>query len=209
MGDKIINNPSEYRPFLGLLTELSSRVQVTCYSLHYTDHIIILSLIYFVTKESHCHTPSSQDTYYLRLISNKKLYFIHYLIYFKRENDTMIIQLKTVFSFIKYPLYEIPVTYIFQGLIGQARLGKMSVDYTSIWEEVSDTGFKGAMASSEYDRTSIVRLQERIQVAVQLLRSNDGLDRVQRRRVKTKLQQMMTKLAREQVLAKRVDTSIP
>ena len=85
----------------------------------------------------------------------------------------------------------------------------MSVDYTSIWEEVSDTGFKGAIASSEYDRTSIVRLQERIQVAVQLLRSNDGLDRVQRRRVKTKLQQMMTKLAREQVLAKRVDTSIP
>ena len=83
------------------------------------------------------------------------------------------------------------------------------MDYTSIWEEVSDTGFKGAMASSEYDRTSIVRLQERIQVAVQLLRSNDGLERVQRRRVKTKLQQMMTKLAREQVLAKRVDTSIP
>ena len=83
------------------------------------------------------------------------------------------------------------------------------MDYSSIWEEVSDTGFKGAMASSEYDRTSIVRLQERIQVAVQLLRSNDGLDRVQRRRVKTKLQQMMTKLAREQVLAKRVDTSIP
>ena len=85
----------------------------------------------------------------------------------------------------------------------------MSVDYTSIWEEVSDTGFKGAKASSEYDRTSIVRLQERIQVAVQLLRSNDRLDKVQRRRVKTKLRQLMTKLAREQVLAKRVDTSIP
>ena len=85
----------------------------------------------------------------------------------------------------------------------------MSVDYTSIWEEVTNSEFKGAKASSEYDRTSIDRLQERIQVAVQLLRSNDGLDRVQRRRVKTKLQQMMTKLAREQVLAKRVDTSIP
>ena len=84
----------------------------------------------------------------------------------------------------------------------------MSVDYTSIWEEVSDTGFKGAKASSEYDRTSIVRLQERIQVAVQLLRS-DRLDKVQRRRVKTKLKQLMTKLARVQVLAKRVDTSIP
>ena len=83
------------------------------------------------------------------------------------------------------------------------------MDYTSIWEEVSDTGFKGAMASSEYDRTSIVRLQERIQVAVQLLRSNDRLDRVQRRKVKTKLKQLMAKLAREQVLAKRVGTSIP
>ena len=85
----------------------------------------------------------------------------------------------------------------------------MSVDYTSIWEEVTNSEFKGAEASSEYDRTSIDRLQERIQVAVQLLRSNNGLDRVQRRRVKAKLQQMMTKLAREQVLAKRVDTSIP
>ena len=83
------------------------------------------------------------------------------------------------------------------------------MDYSSIWEEVSDTGFMGAMASSEYDRTSIVRLQERIQVAVQLLRSNDRLHRGQHRRVKTKLKQLMTKLAREQVLAKRVDTSIP
>ena len=85
----------------------------------------------------------------------------------------------------------------------------MSVDHSSIWEEVSGTGFKGAIAVSEFDKTSIVRLQERIQVAVQLLRSNDRLDRVQRRRVKTKLKQLMTKLAREQVLAKRVDTSIP
>ena len=84
----------------------------------------------------------------------------------------------------------------------------MSVDYSSIWEEVSDTGFKGAMAVSEYDMMSIVRLQERIQVAVQLLR-NDELDKVQRRRVKTKIKHLMTKLARVQVLAKRVDTSIP
>ena len=84
----------------------------------------------------------------------------------------------------------------------------MSVDYSSIWKEVSDTGFKGAMASSKYDKTSIVRLQERIQVAVQLLR-NDRLDKVQRRRVKSKIKQMLSKLARVQVLAKRVDTSIP
>ena len=84
----------------------------------------------------------------------------------------------------------------------------MSVDHSSIWEEVSGTGFKGAKAVSEFDKTSVVRLQERIQVAVQLLR-NDELDKVQRRRVKSKIKQMLSKLARVQVLAKRVDTSIP
>ena len=82
------------------------------------------------------------------------------------------------------------------------------MDYLSIWEEVSGTGFKGAIAVSEFDKTSIVRLQERIQVAVQLLR-NDELDKVQRRRVKSKIKQMLSRLARVQVLAKRVDTSIP
>ena len=84
----------------------------------------------------------------------------------------------------------------------------MSVDHSSIWEEVSGTGFKGAIAVSEFDKTSVVRLQERIQVAVQLLR-NDELDKVQRRRVKSKIKQMLSKLARVQVLARRVDTSIP
>ena len=82
------------------------------------------------------------------------------------------------------------------------------MDHSSVWEEVSGTGFKGAIAVSEFDKTSIVRLQERIQVAVQLLR-NDELDKVQRRRVKSKIKQMLSKLARVQVLAKRVDTSIP
>ena len=84
----------------------------------------------------------------------------------------------------------------------------MSADLSSVWEEVSATGFKGAKAVSEFDKTSVVRLQERIQVAVQLLR-NDELDKVQRRRVKSKIKQMLSKLARVQVLARRVDTSIP
>ena len=82
------------------------------------------------------------------------------------------------------------------------------MDHSSIWEEVSGTGFKGAIAVSEFDKTSVVRLQERIQVAMQLLR-NDELDKVQRRRVKSKIKQMLSKLARVQVLARRVDTSIP
>ena len=82
------------------------------------------------------------------------------------------------------------------------------MDHSSIWEEVSGTGFKGAIAVSEFDKTSVVRLQEHIQIAMQLLR-NDELDKVQRRRVKSKIKQMLSKLARVQVLAKRVDTSIP
>ena len=85
----------------------------------------------------------------------------------------------------------------------------MSVDYTRIWEEVTSSEFKGAEASSEHDRTSIDRLRDRIQDAVQLLRSHNGLDKVQSRRVKAKIRQMMTKLSRERVLAKRVDPSIP
>ena len=84
----------------------------------------------------------------------------------------------------------------------------MSVDYTRIWEEVTSSEFKGAEASTEHDRTSIDRLRDRIQDAVQLLRSH-GLDKVQSRRVKAKIRQMMTKLSRERVLAKRVDPSIP
>ena len=76
----------------------------------------------------------------------------------------------------------------------------MSVDYTRIWEEVTSSEFKGAEASTEHNRTSIDRLRDCIQDAVQLLRSPNGLDKVQSRRVKAKIRQMMTKLLRERVL---------
>ena len=82
------------------------------------------------------------------------------------------------------------------------------MDYSSIWKEVSGSGFKGESAVSEFDKTSYLYLYERIQIAVQLLR-NDELDKVQRRRVKSKIKQMLVRLSRVQVLAKRVDTTIP
>ena len=84
----------------------------------------------------------------------------------------------------------------------------MSVDYSSIWKEVSGTEFKGELAVSEFDKTSYLYLCDRIQVAVQLLR-NDELDKVQCRRVKSKIKVMLARLARVQVLAKRVDATIP
>ena len=85
----------------------------------------------------------------------------------------------------------------------------MSVDYTRIWEEVTSSGFKGAEPTTEHDQTSIDRLRDLIQDAVQLLRSPNGLSKVQNRRVKFKIRQMMSRLSRELVLAKRVDPSIP
>ena len=92
--------------------------------------------------------------------------------------------------------------------MGHARLGRMSVDYTKIWEEVTSSEFKGAEASTEHDRTSIDRLRDLIQDAVQLLRS-PNVSKEQSRRVKVKIRQMMSRLSRERVLAKRVDPSIP
>ena len=85
----------------------------------------------------------------------------------------------------------------------------MPVDYNRIWEEVSSSGFKGAEPTNEHDRTSIDRLQNLIQDAVQLLRSPNGLSRIQNRKIKFKIKQMMSHLSRERVLAKRVDPTVP
>ena len=84
----------------------------------------------------------------------------------------------------------------------------MSVDYSSIWKEVADSGFKGESPVSEFDKTSYLYLYERIQIAVQLLRNNE-LDKEQRRRIKSKIKVMLARLARVQVLARRVDASTP
>ena len=85
----------------------------------------------------------------------------------------------------------------------------MPVDYNQIGEEVSSSGFKGAEPTNEHDRTSIDRLQNLIQDAVQLLRSPNGLSRIQNRKIKFRIKQMMSHLSRERVLAKRVDPTIP
>ena len=83
------------------------------------------------------------------------------------------------------------------------------IDYNRIWEEVSSSGFKGAEPTNEHDRTSIDRLRDLIQDAVQLLCSPNGLSKIQNRRIKFRIRQMMSRLSRERVLAKRVDPTIP
>ena len=85
----------------------------------------------------------------------------------------------------------------------------MSANYTRIWEEVTSSEFKGAEPSTEHNRTSIDRLRDLIQDAVQLLRSPNGLSRIQNRKIKFRIRQMMSRLSRERVLAKWVDHTIP
>ena len=87
-------------------------------------------------------------------------------------------------------------------------MNKMTVDYLSIWREVSDSGFRGEVPVSEYDRTSYIYLYERIQLASQLLRGSE-LSKDQRRRVRAKLRVLLARMTRVQMLARRVDASIP
>ena len=83
------------------------------------------------------------------------------------------------------------------------------VDYNQIWEEVSNPRFENIVPTSEHDRVSINRLQNLIQEALRLLRHPDNLSRVQCRKLKIKIRQMLSRLSRERVLARRVDPTIP
>ena len=84
----------------------------------------------------------------------------------------------------------------------------MSVDYSTIWREVADSGFRGESPVCEFDKTSYLYLYERIQIAARLLR-NSELNKEQRRRIRSKIKVMLARLARVQELAKRVDATIP
>ena len=69
--------------------------------------------------------------------------------------------------------------------------------------------FENIVPTSEHDRVSINRLQNLIREALRLLRHPDNLSRVQCRKLKIKIRQMLSRLSRESVLARRVDPTIP
>ena len=83
------------------------------------------------------------------------------------------------------------------------------VDCDKIWEELSSKRFKNLSPSSEHNRVSIGKLQNLIREALGLLRHPDNLNRVQCHKLKIKVRQMRIQLAKESVLARRVDSSIP
>ena len=84
----------------------------------------------------------------------------------------------------------------------------MTVDYSNIWKEVTDSGFVGEVPVNEYDRASYMYLFERIQLASQLLKGGE-LNKDQRRRVRAKLRILLARMARVQMCARRIDASIP
>ena len=83
------------------------------------------------------------------------------------------------------------------------------VDYNQVWEEVSNPRFENIVPTSEHDRVSINRLQNLIQDALRLLRHPNDLSRVQNRNIRLRICQMLSRLSRERVLARRVDPTIP
>ena len=83
------------------------------------------------------------------------------------------------------------------------------VDCNQVWEEMSNSRFENLVPSSKHNRVSISKLQNLIQEALRLLRHPDNLNRVQCRKLKIKVRQMRIRLARESVLARWVDPSIP
>ena len=82
------------------------------------------------------------------------------------------------------------------------------VDCDKVWEEMSSKEFENLSPSSEHNRVSVRKLANLIQEALGLLRHTEN-NRAQRQKLKSKVRQLRVQLARESVLARRVDPSIP
>ena len=82
------------------------------------------------------------------------------------------------------------------------------VDCDKIWEEISSKKFENLSPSSEHNRVSVRKLANLIQEALGLLRHPEN-NQAQHQKLKIKVRQLRVQLARESVLARRVDPSIP
>ena len=93
--------------------------------------------------------------------------------------------------------------------MGLGGISDMSgVDCDKVWEEMSSKEFENLSPSSEHNRVSVRKLANLIQEALGLLRHTEN-NRAQRQKLKSKVRQLRVQLARESVLARRVDPSIP
>ena len=83
------------------------------------------------------------------------------------------------------------------------------VNCDEIWEEISSKGFVNLSPSSEHDRVSVRKLANLIREALELLRNPENLNQTQRQKLKIKVRQLRVQLAKESILARRVDPSVP
>ena len=89
---------------------------------------------------------------------------------------------------------------------------RSNVDCDEVWREVSREDFVNLTPSNEYDRISVQRLSNLILEALDILRNPNimqNLTQAQTNDLRTKVRQLKTQLARESVLARRVDPSVP
>ena len=89
---------------------------------------------------------------------------------------------------------------------------RSNVDCDEVWREVSREDFVNLTPSNEYDRISVQRLSNLILEALDILRNPEimrNLTQAQTNDLRTKVRQLKTQLARESVLARRVDPSVP
>ena len=93
------------------------------------------------------------------------------------------------------------------GLGGISDMSGVNCD--KVWEEMSSKEFENLSPSSEHNRVSVRKLANLIQEALGLLRHPENLNRAQRQKLKIKVRQLRVQLAKESVLARRVDPSIP
>ena len=91
-------------------------------------------------------------------------------------------------------------------------MSRSNVDCDEVWREVSREDFVNLTPSNEYDRISVQRLSNLILEALDILRNPEimrNLTQAQTNDLRTKVRQLKTKLARESVLERRVDPSVP
>ena len=92
--------------------------------------------------------------------------------------------------------------------MGLGGISDMSgVDCDKVWEEMSSKEFENLSPSSEHNRDSVRKLANLIREALVLLRHTE-INRAQRYKLKSRVRKLRVQLARESVLAKRVDSSI-
>ena len=88
-------------------------------------------------------------------------------------------------------------------------MSRFGINYDDIWKEVDSAEFVNVTPSSEHDKDSVMRTAELIQEALQLLQNPGQLSQAQIQHLGGKIQQMEVKLAKECVLARRVDPTVP